>query len=370
MIALSLARSASGGPLHDIHGINVPQRVHLFEETYRGARLGISYPPHNLIEKCLDEDLLEKVRAGGDPARTALILAAGNQIWMHESSRFPRRDPLLDYKLKLPYVAMTQIFAGRLASRFGATGHVSTDGSACASSLKCLMDVINLIENHDFERVVVVAVDDAVSNEQLNIFGEAGASITIEEEEKGRLPSAFDARNGGFRLAQGAAVAVFERESDRLEAPLARLLGAFSASEDADNPLGQRADGSGFTRAIGGTLRQAKLQPRDVAIVKTHGTGTDLNNRSERAGLEAADLRDFVATSFKPAIGHTMGASGLLETILLFEHMRKGEVPAIANRTERDETFLSQPCPVPPGTVLALAAGMGRIFSAAAFRPL
>lgn len=369
MIYLTHARTISGGELHEFHGINVPQRAHFFPDTYKRARLGISYPPHNLMEKCLDEPFCEKI-AQSNRGKTALILSTGSQIWIHDSGRFPQKAPELEYKLKLPYISMTQIYAGRMASRFGATGHVTTDGSACASSLKVMMDVANLIENYGFERVVVVAVDDVVCNTQLNIFGEAGASVTLEEEERGLLPSAFDGVNGGFRLGQGAALAVFDRGHDGMDDPMAQMLGQFTASEVLDNSIGQRLDGQGFTDAIEGAVHKAQIRTSEISVIKTHGTGTDLNNQSEKAGIGAAGLGDFVATSYKPLIGHTMGPSGLLETILLLEDMKRGQVPAIANRTSDDDVYLSKPVDAPEGNILSLAAGMGNIYSAAIFKPL
>jgi 3-oxoacyl-(acyl-carrier-protein) synthase len=74
---------------------------------------------------------------------------------------------------------------------------------------------------------------------------------------------------------------------------------------------------------------------------------------------------EFVATSYKQRIGHTMGASGLLETCLLLDDMRNGIVPKIVNRTEKDNVFLSDDAKVPSGYILSLAAGMGNIYSAA-----
>jgi 3-oxoacyl-(acyl-carrier-protein) synthase len=73
-----------------------------------------------------------------------------------------------------------------------------------------------------------------------------------------------------------------------------------------------------------------------------------------------------VATSYKQKIGHTMGASGLLETLLLIDDIVSDErVPAIANRTEYDATFLSEDVNVPQGDILSIAAGMGNVYSAA-----
>ena len=65
------------------------------------------------------------------------------------------------------------------------------------------------------------------------------------------------------------------------------------------------------------------------------------------------------------SIGHTMGVSGLLETCLLVDNMTSGFVPAIANRTEEDDVFLSHDIEAPKGAILSLAAGMGNVYSAA-----
>ena len=368
MIALTRARTVSGGELHEFRGVNVPQRAHFFPQTYKRVRMGLSYPPHNLVEMMLDEAYCEEIVAS-NPGKVAFLLSTGSQIWSHDSERYKDNDPQLAYDYNMPYLAMTQIYAGRMASRFEATGHVTTDASACASSLKCLMDVDTLIHNYGFDRVVVLAVDDVVTNTQLNTFGEARASLSLEEEEAGFLPSAFDETNRGFRLGRGAAIAVFERVRDGIPDPLALLRGQFAASETLGNPVGQRADGQGFRDAISGALGRAGLAPDVISVVKTHGTGTDLNNTSERNGLAAAGLGDFIATSLKPVIGHTMGASGLLETILLLEDMRAGFVPPIANRTSRDPVFLSEAAPVPEGYLLSLAAGMGNVYAAGIFEP-
>jgi 3-oxoacyl-(acyl-carrier-protein) synthase len=64
-----------------------------------------------------------------------------------------------------------------------------------------------------------------------------------------------------------------------------------------------------------------------------------------------------------------MGASGLLETILLLDNVKNGFVPPILNRTDEDKIFLSEPAPFDKdGLVLSLAAGMGNVYSAAIFK--
>ena len=50
--------------------------------------------------------------------------------------------------------------------------------------------------------------------------------------------------------------------------------------------------------------------------------------------------------------------------------MRGGEYPAIANRTEEDNIFLSTPVSAPDGLVLSFTADIGIISAAAIFEPV
>ena len=159
-------------------------------------------------------------------------------------------------------------------------------------------------------------------------------------------------------------MAVFECASVATT-PKAVLKGAYTAAEACPNAIGQTESGQGFIKAMMGALDIANIDSRDIKIVKTHGTGTKSNNVAEKAALEDM-LYDFVATSYKQHIGHTMGASGLLETLLLIDDIAVYKyIPAIANRTSSDERYLSQDFRAPEGDILSLAAGMGNIYSAA-----
>lgn len=345
-----------------------PQHAHIIPETFRRAKSGMKYPPHTLLESLVDEDTISYVRDNPVQGKTGFIFAAGNQGWMGNNGRYDKNpEAELHYKVKVPFIVLTNIYAGRIASMFGVHDHVSTDASACASSLKVLMDVQNLMNNFGFDRVIVLTGEDAVNNLTLGFFGEAGASLQYKDETE-RQPSAFDTTNQGFFLGQGAALAIFEKEHPGMPTPMAKFLGAYTSAEDNTNPLGQRADGSGFSKAIEGALFVAKAHQNEVRLVKTHGTGTPVNNAAEKSAL-LNSLDEFIATSYKPRIGHTMGASGLLETGLLLKDLKKGYVPKILNRTQDDPVFLSADAPAPGGLMLSLAAGMGNIYSAAVFSP-
>jgi len=366
MIYMTQCRTTCTTDTTLIDDIPYPQHAHILPNTFRRAKSGLKYPPHVLIESLIDDELRSYVADNPVKGKTGFIFAAGNQGWMGNNGRYDKNpDAQLHYKVKVPFIVLTNIYAGRIASMFGVHDHVSTDASACASSLHVLMNMQTLMDNYGFDRVIVFSGEDSVNNLVLEFFGEAGASLQYKDEGE-RQPSAFDDKNQGFHIGQGAVVAIFEKEHAGMADPLAKFVGAYSSAEDNTNPLGQRQDGSGFSKAIEGALFVAKAHQNDVRLVKTHGTGTPVNNAAEKSAL-LRSLNEFVATSYKPRIGHTMGASGLLETGLLLRDLESGFVPKILNRTQDDSVFLSSDAPIPEGLMLSLAAGMGNIYSAALF---
>jgi 3-oxoacyl-(acyl-carrier-protein) synthase len=367
-IYLTHYRTASTNKIELLDDIVYPQNVHWFPETYDRTKSGMFYVPHRLADKVLDQELIKHINEN-KIGKTAFILASGNA---HFAGIGPRNYPdnRLSYIYRFLPFSLTQVYAGRTAQMFGELDMITTDASACASSLKVIMDVQNLIRHYDFDRVIVLTVEDSITNAVLEFFGESKAVLTAKQEEEGIKPSAFDNKHFGFRIGQGAALAVFESERavEKLGSnPKAMMLGAYSASEASTNAIGQLEDGSGYVKAMHGAMLQARVNQSDIGIVKSHGTGTASNNAAEKNAL-TKNLTNFVATSYKQKIGHTMGASGLLETLLLLDDVKKGIVPAIENRTENDPVFLSENVEVPKGFILSLAAGMGNIYSAAIFK--
>jgi 3-oxoacyl-[acyl-carrier-protein] synthase II len=362
MIYLTHAKTLCTKDTEVFDNILYPQKVHWFPWSYAGAKTGLSCPPHKLAERVLDKEIINDIK--NRPCKTAFILAAGNSNFAAEGRKLTEENHL-SYQYKILPLSLTQVYAGRIASMFGEVEYIVTDATACASSLKALMDVQTLIKMYKYERVIVLGVEDQINNLTLNFFGESGACLTEDIANKEQVvPSAFDSHNFGFHIGQGAVLAVFEA-GHVAQNPIAQLVSACTVSEHGVNAIGQREDGDGFKRAIEGCIAYAGVTAKNIEVVKTHGTGTKSNNKAEKTAL-LTTLPNFVATSYKPMIGHTMGASGLLESVLLLE---SNVMPAIPNRTDSDYVFLSEPIEKPLGLMLSLAAGMGNVYSAAIFKP-
>ena len=134
---------------------------------------------------------------------------------------------------------------------------------------------------------------------------------------------------------------------------------------EAGSMSGPAPDGSG----VAGAARQALDGiPLDrLGWIKAHGTGTRANDAAECQGLATllgSRLSAIPLTSFKPTLGHSLGASGSVEAVAALLAMEDGVIPATLG-TERIDPRLP-PCRVvmqPESTtaqlVLLLAESFG-----------
>jgi 3-oxoacyl-(acyl-carrier-protein) synthase len=353
-----------------LEDVAYPQYAHWLPETYKGVASGLHYPPARVADRVLTAEVKQAARAASkQDGRSAFLLAAGNANFVGLTPRKFKPDGPLAYTYKMLPLSLTNIYAARVAQDLGFADHISTDATACASAVKSLMDAVALVRVHGYERVAVLAVEDQVNTVMLEFFGETRAVLTLEEmQREGVKPSAFDPKNRGFFIGQGAAFCLLESEASMRaggRAPLGELKSATVVAERHGNAVGQRADGAGYRDAIAEALRLAGATPSSVDLVKTHGTGTPSNNAAEAAGIQAAFGADFAATSYKQRIGHTMGASGLIELLLALRDAREGRARGIPNRTGGDARFLREDEQRKVGRVLALSSGMGNVFGAA-----
>src|SRR5439155_1518606 len=112
----------------------------------------------------------------------------------------------------------------------------------------------------------------------------------------------------------GAAVVLVE--AGRVPKTAIRLRG-WGTSNDAHHMTGPSRDGSGLSHAIEVALHAAGLRPEEIDYVNAHGTGTVYNDAMESQALRRAFGEACPPVSgAKGMLGHTLGAAGVIETIL------------------------------------------------------
>jgi 3-oxoacyl-[acyl-carrier-protein] synthase II len=151
----------------------------------------------------------------------------------------------------------------------------------------------------------------------------------------------FDAGRDGFVAAEGAAMLVLE-SLDHAQARGARILAelaGYAACNDGYHMVAPSPDGSGAVRTMRWALEEAGLQPEDVDYINAHGTSTPLNDLSETLAIKAVfgeNAYRVPISSTKSMIGHAMGASGALESLVCVMTLQTGIIHPTINQEQPD----------------------------------
>lgn len=248
-----------------------------------------------------------------DPA-TALVVASTKggvglaQAWLEDraSSAVLRAAPLWH-------------LGARLAEQLGLRGPVCTISVACASGTAALGHGHRLLESGRAPAALVVGVDGA---SEFIVRGFA----SLRALSKGPARP-FDGSRSGLCVGEGAGAVLLEAGAG---AARAHVLG-YGASNDANHITGPARDGAGLQRAVRQSLDSAALDLGAVDAVSAHGTATRFNDAME--GVAFSTLfgeRTVPVHSIKGAIGHSLGAAGLVEAVLCVRGLEAGAWPPVA----------------------------------------
>ena len=199
------------------------------------------------------------------------------------------------------------LLAADLAAAHGAKGPVQCVSVACASGLAALQQGARLIRRGAADAVLVVGVD------HLSAFVVAGFSSLKALDPGGCRP--FDRDRCGLSAGEAGAAMVLTRAE--LSRPNAITIRGWATSNDANHLTGPSRDGSGLAQAIHGALAMANLRPEDIDYANAHGTGTPYNDAMESLAFRTVfDEAGPRVSGSKGMLGHTLGAAGVVETII------------------------------------------------------
>ncbi len=232
--------------------------------------------------------------------------------------------------------------AADLAAANQVTGPVQCVSAACISGLLALQQGAALIRRGLADLVLVAGVD------LISEFVLAGFTSLKSLDPEGCRP--FDQARIGLSLGEGAGALVLVRR-DLLSGP-AVLVSGWGSSNDANHLTGPSRDGAGLALAISRALAKAGVAPDAIDYVNAHGTGTPYNDAMESLALRAVfGERVPPFSSSKGLLGHTLGAAGILETILCVAALEAQLLPGTPRLRERDpvapESLVHEPRPAP-----------------------
>lgn len=197
---------------------------------------------------------------------------------------------------------------------------VITLSNACSAGGHALALAQDIIELGEADAVVVAGTDSMTESmlAMIGRFAETPAAVVRP----------FDQDHTGALLGEGAAAFVLEPECTGHRS-LGRLLSTGLAC-DAFHETAPDLDG--MWAATADVMRRANRQPADVDLIVAHGTGTALNDSAEARlirSVYAADGPGPLITAIKGAVGHTSGASPLMNLDVALRSLEQGIVPPI-----------------------------------------
>ena len=258
---------------------------------------------------------------GCAPDRVALVLgtSAGNHNTEDLSEAQELTDPAGAFRAKEASRHWTT--AHLIAEHLGIAGPRMTVSSACASGSLAFALARQLIEE-GLADVVLAGGADAISIRRFAGFDALGVVSP--------QPGAPFSHPTGMNVGEGAAFLVLEKEPTK--PPRAWLIGS-GGSCDAHHATAPEPTGAGITRSMEEALRDGGVLADDVNVVCTHATGTEANDAAEWRAVDAvfgARSSELPWVAAKGYFGHSFGAAGALESVLLVRCLEEQRVPAPA----------------------------------------
>ncbi|WP_028388544.1 beta-ketoacyl-[acyl-carrier-protein] synthase family protein [Legionella fairfieldensis] len=192
--------------------------------------------------------------------------------------------------------------------------------------MQAIIEAFHAIKEGLAERAIVVAYD-VIEPQSLFYYDKIGVLAS-------RHLKPFDKDHDGTLLADGAAALVLESEASvqaRSASCYGEILGGRSATESS-GLFSIEAEGEHLTSLLDETLGAQQIHPSEIGLLVAHGNGNSKSDDSEAHAIQTVFADHKVpVTAFKWAMGHTICASGILDTVLASYALSNKCIPGIAN---------------------------------------
>lgn len=194
--------------------------------------------------------------------------------------------------------------AQAIARHFGNPNPPIVVSNACTSGVCAQITALRLLEAGIYRQAVVVGCDI-----QTRFIVSGFQSFKALSPEPCRP---FQPDRQGLNLGEAAATILYTVH--RPPYTPYWVLEAGAIHNDATHLSAPSRTGEGAFRCLQEVLEG--IDPSSVRLLGVHGTGTLYNDAMETAAIDRAGLTGTPLSVLKPVFGHTMGAAGVLETII------------------------------------------------------
>jgi 3-oxoacyl-[acyl-carrier-protein] synthase II len=199
--------------------------------------------------------------------------------------------------------------AATVAEKLGAEQCIRlTYSAACASALHALIRAVMMIRSGEIERALVVAAESSLHPLFVGCFDRLGVLAKAGEPCR-----PFDVHRRGFHISQCAAAVCLESSRSAQGRGIATIE-RIGLAGDAFH-----ITGSDPTAATLAKVLKCVVGPDALDLIHAHGTGTVANDATELAAISSVLCSSSPCPnvySHKAALGHSLGASGLVSLVL------------------------------------------------------
>ncbi len=225
----------------------------------------------------------------------------------------------------------------QVSMQFRLTGSHYAVVAACSSSTIAIGQGFRMVRDGYADQVLCGGVDSLFVPAVYAAWNNLGAMSRNPDPTMAARP--FDMARDGFVMGEGAGVVLLESlDSARLRGARVRgEVAGYGESSDAQHIT--RPSVAGQTVAMRNALTEAGVVPAQIAYINAHGTATKANDLTECESIRAVfggDADRILVGSNKSFFGHTMGASGVLETAATLLALETGRIPPNLNLDHPD----------------------------------
>lgn len=271
---------------------------------------------------------------------------------------------LLDPNSKFPKERVYLTALGKeLKEFFGFQNEPLILSHACVSGLMAISVAKRMIQQQKFDHIFIVA-GDLVTEFIISGFN----AFQALSDEPCRP---YCKTRTGINIGEVAASVLVTKDDSLLVEESVEILGDASCN-DANHISGPSRTGEGLYRSVVSALAESGLSSNDIDYISAHGTATLFNDEMEAIAFNRADLGDTPLNSLKGYFGHTLGASGLLETLVGMHSLHQNTLIASLGFRELGVTqplnIIQKTTTKKINTFLKTASGFGGSNTAGVFR--
>ncbi len=205
--------------------------------------------------------------------------------------------------------------AKKVAEYFHFVNQPVVVSNACISGLLAMIMGMRFIQSGQYEHAVIAGAD-VISKFVLSGF-QSFQAISNEPCKP------FDEARNGINLGEGAGTVILSANKEYSSG--IKITGG-SVSNDANHISGPSRTGEELCQAINKAMKDAGFVSTDIDFISAHGTATLYNDEMEAKAITLANMQTVPVNSLKGYYGHTLGAAGLIESIVCIHSLKENMV--------------------------------------------